>query len=128
MVFCLQIGLAAALSSSASAGESWPKPYSPPCVERENVFEFAEKPSVKVVGKDRYEITFAAKGWCDVAVGIVDENGVVVRHLGAGVLGPISEELAATDALLERKGRPRYLPEGAGETQGARDAWSQAGF
>jgi len=27
------------------------------------------------------------KGYCDVAVSIVDEGGKILRHLGAGVLG-----------------------------------------
>ena len=78
------------LSAAAQVrpGEDFPKPYSPPCVERENVFEFTEKPAVKKVGEDKYEITFAVKGGCDVAVSIVDADGKVVRHLGAGVLGP----------------------------------------
>ncbi len=49
----------------------WWKPYSPPCTERENVFEFTEKPSVKKVGKDRYEIAFAVKGYCDVTADLV---------------------------------------------------------
>ena len=42
--------------------QDWWKPYSPPCVERENVFEFTEKPAVKNLGSDRYEISFAVKG------------------------------------------------------------------
>ncbi|MBA4387330.1 MAG: hypothetical protein C0404_05070, partial [Verrucomicrobia bacterium] len=67
--------------------DDFPKPYSAPCVERENVFEFTEKPAVKTVGADRYEITFAVKGNCDVTVGIVDGEGKVARHLGSGVLG-----------------------------------------
>lgn len=66
--------------------EQW-KPYSPPCVERENLFEFTEKPKVAVVGPDRYEITFAVKGNCDVTVGIMDTEGKVTRHLASGVLG-----------------------------------------
>jgi DNA-binding beta-propeller fold protein YncE len=64
-----------------------PKPYSPPCVERENVFAFTEKPQVKRLGNDQYEIAFAVKGNCDATVSIVDRNGVVVRHLASGVLG-----------------------------------------
>jgi hypothetical protein len=77
--------------------DEWWKPYSPPCTERENVFEFTEKPKVRKVAEDRYEITFAVKGYCDVTVAIIDPDpkkelvpgrGVVVRHLGAGVLGP----------------------------------------
>ncbi|MFC1672035.1 hypothetical protein ACFL01_02745, partial [Planctomycetota bacterium] len=71
----------------AVRAEDFSKPYSPPCTERENVFAFTQKPSVKLVGKDQYEITFAVKGNCDVTVGIVDVKGVVVRHLASGVLG-----------------------------------------
>jgi hypothetical protein len=69
------------------AANDFPNPYSPPCVERENVFEFTEKPVVKFLGDDKYEIAFAVKGRCDATVGIVDEKGVIVRHLASGVLG-----------------------------------------
>ncbi len=72
---------------SGTTAADWSKPYSPPRVERENVFAFTEKPKVKLVAKDKYEITFAVKGSCDVTVGIVDEKGVVVRHVASGVLG-----------------------------------------
>ena len=67
--------------------EEFPKPYSPPCTERENVFAFTEKPAVKNLGNDKYEITFAVKGNCDVTAGLVDAAGIVVRHLASGVLG-----------------------------------------
>jgi hypothetical protein len=78
----------AALSLSiVAAGETFPKPYGPPCTERENVFEFTEKPQCKYVGDNKYEITFAVKGNCDVTGGIIDEKGRVVRHVGSGVLG-----------------------------------------
>ncbi len=85
------------LTTIGATAQDWWKPYSPPCTERENVFEFTEKPAVKLVGKDRYEITFAVKGYCDVTVAIVDPDptkelvkgrGIVVRHLASGVLGP----------------------------------------
>jgi len=76
------------LCCAAEASAAFPKPYSPPCVERENVFEFTEKPSVRSVGSDRYEIGFAVKGNCDVTVAVVDAQGKVVRHLASGVLGP----------------------------------------
>ena len=75
------------LVARPSSSQEWWKPYSRPCTERENVFAFTEKPAVKHVGKDKYEITFAVKGYCDVTVGIVDAKGKVVRHLGSGVLG-----------------------------------------
>ncbi|KPJ70628.1 MAG: hypothetical protein AMS14_10290, partial [Planctomycetes bacterium DG_20] len=69
-------------------------------VKREQVFEFAEKPSVRQSG-DRVEIRFETKGFCDVTVAIEDaaEKGTltsgylvpfprIVRHLASGVLGP----------------------------------------
>ena len=39
-------------SPSASTRQDDWKPYSAPCVERENVFEFTEKPKVKSLGND----------------------------------------------------------------------------
>ena len=81
-------GLSALLClCGAASAQDWWKPYSPPCTERENVFEFTQKPAVKLVGKDKYEIKFAVKGYCDVAAGIIDRKGKVLRHLGSGVLG-----------------------------------------
>ncbi len=79
-------GLCVAWSAAFAAGD-FPKPYAAPCTERENVFAFAEKPAIRLVEKDRYEITFAVTGFCDVAAAIVDADGSAVRHLGAGVLG-----------------------------------------
>ena len=71
--------------------QDFPKPYSPPCTEREDPsadgFSFTEKPSVRFLGNDKYEIAFAVKGYCDVTVAIVDPKGTVVRHLASGVLG-----------------------------------------
>ncbi len=80
-------GIAALIVAGAAAAEDFPKPYSPPCTERENVFSFTEKPQVKLVGKDKYEIAFAVKGNCDVTVALVDKDDRVVRHLASGVLG-----------------------------------------
>lgn len=57
---------------------------------REEVFEFAEKPSVRTVdrhGHVRYEIAFASKAACDATVAILDKGGKIVRHLASGVLG-----------------------------------------
>jgi hypothetical protein len=83
----LLIGLLVLFCSLALSAEDFPKPYSPPCTERENVFEFTEKPQCRFLGEDKYEITFAVKGNCDVTVGLIDEKGVVVRHVASGVLG-----------------------------------------
>jgi len=95
--FAVATGLALAAEATRPPDSTpWWKPYSAPCVERENVFEFTEKPAVKKAAQDLYEITFAVKGYCDVTVGIVDSSrdlsglgrGTVVRHLASGVLGP----------------------------------------
>ncbi len=89
--FALRAALVVAAAAVAGTGladeRDWWTPYRPPCVARENVFAFAEKPAIKLIEKDRYEITFAVKGNCDVAVDLADADEKVVRHLGAGVLG-----------------------------------------
>jgi hypothetical protein len=94
----------AALSAGApgARADNWAKPYSPPCTERQNVFAFTRKPSVKFLGEDRYEITFAVKGHCDVTAGIIDEAGKVVRHLGSGVLGKNAPAPFRKDSLEQK--------------------------
>jgi hypothetical protein len=54
--------------------------------EREEIFEFAEKPAVIRQG-DKVAIAFTSKGACDATVAIAGPNGRVVRHLASGVLG-----------------------------------------
>jgi hypothetical protein len=54
--------------------------------EREEVFEFSQKPAVKKDG-DKWVITFASKGKCDATVTILGPDGKVVRRLASGVLG-----------------------------------------
>ena len=56
-------------------------------IDREQVFEFAEKPRITSRG-DRVTITFETKGFCDVTVVIEDTSGKILRHLASGVLGP----------------------------------------
>ncbi|MBA4389139.1 MAG: hypothetical protein C0404_14295 [Verrucomicrobia bacterium] len=69
--------------------------------DREEVFAFAKKPSVRSVRSDgsvRYEITFETTAKCDATVAIVapstnaagsgqNKEWVIVRHLASGVLG-----------------------------------------
>jgi hypothetical protein len=70
--------------------------------EREEVFEFVEKPKVTKAGdpstsstssgqagsgQGKWVITFASKGKCDATVSIVDKDGKIIRHLASGVLG-----------------------------------------
>ena len=79
------------LTNIASAETEWWKPYSAPCVKRDDPakggYEFAQKPVIKSLGNDKYEITFAVKGNCDVTVSIINKAGVVIKHIGSGVLG-----------------------------------------
>lgn len=70
--------------------------------KREDVFEFAQKPSCKKVASDRYEIQFAVKGYCDIAVGILDRDGKIVRHLVAGVLGSNAPDPLQKDSLNQK--------------------------
>ncbi len=72
------------------------------CVERQNVFEFVRKPTVKRLGRDRYEISFKVKGYCDVTVAVVDGKGRVVRHLASGVLGPNAPAPFTKNSLEQR--------------------------
>lgn len=58
--------------------------------EREEVFEFAEKPGVRGQGTGdsrKWVVSFASKGRCDATVAIVGPDGKVLRHLASGVLG-----------------------------------------
>jgi len=88
--------------AAAALAEDFPKPYDPNCTERQNVFEFTQKPAVKLVGKDKYEISFGVKGYCDVAVDMIDEKGVVVRHIAAGVLGKNAPAPFQKDSLSQK--------------------------
>ncbi|MCX7803781.1 MAG: hypothetical protein N3A38_01195 [Planctomycetota bacterium] len=54
--------------------------------DREEIFEFTEKPRVEKQG-DKWIISFASKGKCDATVSILNKNGRVIRHLASGVLG-----------------------------------------
>ena len=90
-----------AIGESGAVKPNWWKPYRPPCVERENVFEFVKKPVVTQKGDDKYGISFSVKGYCDVTVGIVDADGVVVRHLASGVLGSNAPEPFLKNSLLQ---------------------------
>ncbi len=94
--------LTSALLAGAASAADFPKPYVPPATERENVFAFTEKPKIKLVAKDKYEISFAVKGNCDVAAAIIDEEGRVIRHLGAGVLGSNAPEPFQKNTLKQK--------------------------
>jgi len=84
--------LAAALLFAASLGSPWrmacgASDYDEFKVKREQVFEFARRPTVTRSG-DRVQIRFETKGFCDATVAVEDEKGRIIRHLASGVLGP----------------------------------------
>ena len=60
-------------------------------VDREDVFEFAQKPQVTRRG-DEVTVAFETKGFCDVTVVVEDSGGRIIRHLASGVLGPNAPE------------------------------------
>jgi sugar lactone lactonase YvrE len=64
-------------------------------VKRQEVFEFATKPTVTrdASGQsDRFAIRFASKAHCDVTLVIEAADGRIIRHLASGVLGPNAPE------------------------------------
>ncbi|OAI49023.1 hypothetical protein AYO44_01070 [Planctomycetaceae bacterium SCGC AG-212-F19] len=79
---------------------NWDGPLCKP-VDREAVYEFATAPAVKKIGPDRYEITFTAKGKCDVAVAVEGRDGRIVRHIVYGVLGPNAPAPLKKDTLQQ---------------------------
>ncbi len=62
---------------------------------------FTEKPAAGVQDDGKVVITFAVKGACDVAVGVVDATGKVVRHLAGGMLGDSAPEPLQKGALKQ---------------------------
>ncbi|MFT5523205.1 MAG: hypothetical protein ACI9HK_001151 [Pirellulaceae bacterium] len=60
-------------------------------VQRKEVFEFTQKPTVVRDG-DRVTIRFASKDYCDATVAIENSQGRIIRHLASGVLGKNAPE------------------------------------
>src|ERR1051325_5432932 len=90
-LFAISITLATAVFAGAQPKKDalppkWDGPLFKP-VERETVYAFTQEPTVKKVGPDRYQMSFAAKGKCDVAIAVEDAAGRIVRHIVYGVLG-----------------------------------------
>ncbi|MEX0704576.1 MAG: hypothetical protein WD069_20925 [Planctomycetales bacterium] len=69
-------------------------------LQREERFEFAEKPSVSRDG-DRTTVRFASEALCDATVAIEDGRGKLVRHLASGVLGPHAPAPFRRDSLRQ---------------------------
>lgn len=68
--------------------------------QRQETFEFAQKPKVTRSG-DQVTITFESKGFCDATVAIEDTQKRILRHLASGVLGPLAPEPFQKNALKQ---------------------------
>ncbi|MCG3179140.1 MAG: hypothetical protein BIFFINMI_01471 [Phycisphaerae bacterium] len=90
-------------------------------VKRQDIYEFAEKPTVRCDG-DKVTIRFASKACCDATVAIQDADGRIVRHLASGVLGPNAPEPFAKNSLAQtivwdsKDDRDRYVTDRAALT------------
>lgn len=89
------LALSAAMLSAADKPSVWQSTQTQDyTIDREEVFEFAKKPTLKRDGdpstgsaRDRVTIAFETKGYCDVTVVIEKKDGTILRHLASGVLG-----------------------------------------
>ncbi|MCW8130353.1 MAG: hypothetical protein KIS92_08400 [Planctomycetota bacterium] len=89
--------LAWALAWTAAAAEMYQAPLD---VRAEGEAKFVRPPSVEGSGKNR-TIKFELSAATDVEVAILDANGKVVRHLGAGLLGKNAPAPFAKNALAQ---------------------------
>ncbi len=96
----LPLVLAAGLLTAGTASTARAAAVDELKVQREQVFEFAEKPTVMRQG-DRVTIGFASKGRCDATVAIENSAGRIIRHLASGVLGPRAPEPFRKDSLKQ---------------------------
>ena len=69
-------------------------------VKRENIFAFTQEPTISKI-ENSFQIDFAVKAFCDVAVAIEDENGNILRHLAYGVLGKKTAAGFKADSLKQ---------------------------
>ncbi|MBA4386685.1 MAG: hypothetical protein C0404_01820 [Verrucomicrobia bacterium] len=93
-----------AVSSAAPVGDGVPAPANAfkGMQEREEIFAFAKKPSVRSVGSVRYEIAFETTARCDATVSILDRDGKIIRHLASGVLGGNAPHPFQQDSLSQK--------------------------
>jgi hypothetical protein len=95
----------AVAASLAGAGEHATTQAEDYTIDREEVFEFARKPTVTRDGDD-VAIFFETKGFCDVAVVIENRNGRIIRHVAHGVLGPNAPEPFQKDSKQQTRSKP----------------------
>ena len=55
-------------------------------VKRKAVFEFTSRPVVTRQG-DQVTVRFESKDYCDATIAVENADGLIIRHLGSGVLG-----------------------------------------
>jgi len=73
-----------------------------PFTTKEEVYEFARKPTVTKLGRDTYAIEFETRGFCDCTIAIEDARGRVRRHLASGLLGANAPEPFAWNSKQQR--------------------------
>ncbi|MCX7591269.1 MAG: hypothetical protein N2255_06530 [Kiritimatiellae bacterium] len=73
-----------ALTATVALGATYEAPLD---VRKKAEVTFAEQPEITRV-EDGFRIRFTVSDWTDAEVAVLDQNGHVVRHLAAGVLGP----------------------------------------
>jgi hypothetical protein len=86
--------------SPTAAAKSSPTT-APTTTAKKDTLSFTQKPTIKSVGKDKYEITFAVNAACDATVAVLDKEGRVVRHLASGLLGPKAPAPFKRDLLAQ---------------------------
>ncbi len=104
VMFCALVKLATRADGAEQVNTAPVNPYNG-MQEREEVFEFAVKPEVKIegAGADRkWGITFASKAACDATVAVLDKDGRIIRHLASGVLGKNAPWPFQQNALSQR--------------------------
>ena len=69
-------------------------------VQRRDVFEFTQAPTVVRDG-DRVTIRFASKAYCDATIAIEDAQRQIIRHLASGVLGKNAPEPFQKNSLTQ---------------------------
>ncbi len=103
-VFCFAATCAVWAEGGEEAKPAPVNPFHGP-QEREEIFEFAERPAVGVEGTGanrKWVITFASKAACDATVAIFDKNGKIIRHLASGVLGKNAPHPFQQDSLAQK--------------------------
>ncbi len=69
-------------------------------IDRKEVYDFTQKPLIQKEG-DSVTIQFTSKDFCDATVVIEQADGLIIRHLASGVLGPNAPEPFQKNSLKQ---------------------------